>query len=96
MTKSLMKRLGLIGSTAFALLAASPAAATEYLFDFSGTGFFGGSLNGSGTLTTNDQSFVNALNGQTAQAIAGITGPLIVRRSPASRPACSAPTTCLI
>ena len=73
-TKSLTNRLGLIGATAFALLAASPAAATEYLFNFSGTGFFGGSLNGSGTLTTDDQSFVNALNGQTAQMITGITG----------------------
>ena len=65
---------GFSGATALALLSASPASATQYLFEFSGTGFFGGTLNGSGTLTTDDMSFVNALNGYTAQNIIGITG----------------------
>ena len=67
-------RAGLIGVAAIALFASAPASAAQYLFNFSGTGFFGGTLNGSGTLTTNDVSFVNALNGYTAQTITGISG----------------------
>ena len=74
MRKSVAARLGLVSAATLALLAASPASAAQYLFDFSGTGFFGGTLNGSGTLTTDDVSFVNALNGYTAQTITGISG----------------------
>ena len=74
MRKSVSARVGFIGAAALALFAAAPASATQYMFDFSGTGFFGGTLNGSGTLTTDDVSFVNALNGYTAQNITGITG----------------------
>ena len=67
-------RLGLIGAAAVVICAAAPASAAQYLFNFSGNGFFGGTLNGSGTLTTDDISFVNALNGYTAQHITGISG----------------------
>ncbi len=74
MRNSTTARLGLIGAAALALCAAAPASAAVYMFDFSGTGFFGGTLNGSGTLTTNDISFVNPVNGYTAQTITGITG----------------------
>lgn len=74
MRNVLKKRLGLIGAAAIAMVVSTPASATQYLFNFSGTGFFGGTLNGSGTLTTDDNSFVNALNGYTAQNITGITG----------------------
>jgi len=56
------------------LLVAAPASAATYDIDFSGTGFFGGTLNGTGVLTTSDQSFVNALNGYTVQTITGISG----------------------
>lgn len=66
-------RLGIIGA-ALALVAAAPASAAVYMFNFSGTGFFGGTLNGSGSLTTNDISFVNPTNGFTAQNITGISG----------------------
>jgi hypothetical protein len=68
------KRLGLVGAAAIATMAGTPASAAQYLFNFSGTGFFGGTLTGNGTITTNDQSFVNQLNGYTAQTITGITG----------------------
>lgn len=64
-----------IFTTAGALaFAAAPASAADFTFDFSGTGFFGGALNGTGTLTTNGTSFVNPINGYTAQTITGITG----------------------
>jgi hypothetical protein len=63
---------------AIAVLAAgaltTPAAAQQANFNFSGSGFFGGTLNGTGVLTTNGTSFTNPLNGYTAQTITGITG----------------------
>jgi len=74
MRTNFKKRLGLIGAAAIAMIVNTPASAAQYLFNFSGNGFFGGTLNGSGTLTTNDVSFINALNGYTAQTITGITG----------------------
>jgi len=74
MKKGMKARLSLIGAATIALFAAAPASAAEFLFDFSGTGFFGGTLNGSGTLTTNDMSFMNPTNGFTAQSIIGING----------------------
>lgn len=61
-------------ATALAIVAASPASAAQYLFDFSGSGIFGGTLNGNGQITTSDASFINPLNGYTAQNITGITG----------------------
>lgn len=64
----------LLGAAAIALLASAPATAAQYLFNFTGSGFFGGTLNGTGTVSTNDVSFVNALNGYTAQSITGISG----------------------
>lgn len=64
----------LFGAATLALLAASPASAADYLFNFNGSGFFGGTLTGSGTLTTDGVSTVNPLNGYTVQAITGITG----------------------
>jgi hypothetical protein len=69
-----IRKLSLISAAAVALASASPASAAEFAFNFSGTGFFGGALNGSGVLTTNDQSVVNPQNGFTVQAITGITG----------------------
>lgn len=52
---------------------ASPAAAADYVFNFSGTNLFGGQpLVGSGTLTTNGMTVKQ--NGRDAQAITGITG----------------------
>jgi hypothetical protein len=66
--------LSLLFAAAAGMFAASPATAAQYIFNFSGTGFFGGPLNGTGTLTTNNASFVNPLNGYTAQTITGITG----------------------
>lgn len=74
MRNKVMTRLSLIGAASIALFAAAPASATEVLFNFSGTGFFGGTLNANGTLTTNDMSFINPLNGFTAQSIIGISG----------------------
>lgn len=74
MRNKVMARFGLVGAAALALCAAAPASAAQYLFEFSGTGFFGGTLNGSGTLTTDDTNFVSALNGYTFQNITGITG----------------------
>ena len=68
------KRMGLIGAAAIAMMTTAPASAAVFDFNFSGTGFFGGALIGNGTLTTNDTSFVNPLNGYTAQTITGITG----------------------
>lgn len=70
MRKALMWAL----AAATSLAAATPAAAAQYMFDFSGSGFFGGTLNGTGNITTNDASFTNPLNGYTAQTITGITG----------------------
>jgi hypothetical protein len=64
----------LLAAASAVLLSASPASAATYLFDFSGNGFFGGTLNASGTLTTSNVSTVNPLNGYTVQAITGITG----------------------
>ena len=64
----------LVLATATAITAATPASAAQYVFDFSGSGFFGGTLNGSGNLTTDGTSFVNPLNGYTAQTITGVTG----------------------
>ncbi len=66
-------KTGLFGAAALALFAA-PASAADFMFDFTGSGFFGGTLNGSGTLTTDNVTFVNALNGYSAQTITGITG----------------------
>jgi hypothetical protein len=63
-----------LGWASLALFAAVPAEAAQYAFNFSGTGFFGGTLNGSGVLTTSDASTTNPLNGYTVQAITGITG----------------------
>jgi hypothetical protein len=68
-----MKKLMMVTFGAVMSLAALPASAATSLFDFSGTGFFGGTLNGSGTITTSDTSFTGT-NGFTAQAITGITG----------------------
>ena len=67
-------RSSLAATAALALFTAMPAAAAPFLFTFSGTGFFGGTLNGTGTITTDDNSFVNSLNGYTAQRITGISG----------------------
>ena len=67
-------RLSLLFAATAGILSASPASAAQYIFNFSGTGFLGGPLNGTGTLTTNNASFVNPLNGYTAQTITGITG----------------------
>jgi hypothetical protein len=68
-------RLGLISAAAIAMIASTPASAAEFAFNFSGTGlFFGEALVGSGTITTDDTSFVNSLNGYTVQTITGITG----------------------
>ena len=61
-------------AAALALVAASPACATQFDFDFSGNGFFGGTLAGTGVLTTDDTSFINPTNGYTAQTITGISG----------------------
>lgn len=69
-----MRRYVLGTALALSALASTPATAAEVLFDFSGTGFFGGTLNGSGTLTTSDDSFVNPSNGFTVQKITGISG----------------------
>lgn len=66
--------LRLAGAAALGFLIATPASAAQIAFDFAGSGFFGGTLNGAGTLTTNDTSFTNPLNGYTAQQITGITG----------------------
>lgn len=67
-------RSTLAAAAGVALFSAMPAAAAPFLFNFYGTGFFGGTLNGTGTLTTDGNSFVNALNGYTAQRVTGITG----------------------
>jgi hypothetical protein len=67
-------RLRLIGTAALALLSAYPVGAAEVMFNFSGTGFFGGTLDGTGILTTSDMSSINPLNGFEAQTITGITG----------------------
>ena len=69
-----MKKLAYLTGLAVAtLLAASPAAAADYLFDFAGTNLFGGqALTGSGTLTTNGVTVQQ--NGRDAQMITGITG----------------------
>ena len=67
-------RWGLIGAATLGLLSATPARATDFNFDFSGAGFFGGSLNATGTLTTDGTAFINPLNGYTAQTITGISG----------------------
>jgi hypothetical protein len=64
----------LVGAATLSLLAATPASAAEYLFAFNGSGLFGGTLTGSGTLTTDNTSTINPLNGYTVQAITGITG----------------------
>lgn len=69
-----MKRYLFGTALALCALASTPATAAEVMFDFSGSGFFGGTLNGSGTLTTSDESFVNPDNGFTVQKITGITG----------------------
>jgi phospholipase/lecithinase/hemolysin len=69
-----MKRYLLGTALAFCALVSTPATAAEVIFDFSGSGFFGGTLNGAGTLTTSDESTVNPLNGFTVQKITGITG----------------------
>jgi hypothetical protein len=74
MGRNKARRSGLIAAAAIAMAAASPAQAAEYLFGFSGSGFFGGSLNATGTLTTSDASSVNPLNGFTVQTITGISG----------------------
>lgn len=66
--------LRLVGAATAAILAVTPASAAEFLFNFSGNGFFGGTLNGTGTITTNDMSFISPTNGFTAQSITGITG----------------------
>ncbi len=67
-------RSSLSATAVLALLSAVPVAASPFLFNFSGTGFFGGTLNGTGTITTDGTSFVNPLNGYTAQHVTGITG----------------------
>ena len=69
-----MKRYLLGTALSICALASTPATAAEVMFDFSGNGFFGGTLNGAGTLTTSDDSFVNPENGFTVQRITGITG----------------------
>lgn len=77
MTKAATKmatRWRLVGAATLGLLMATPASAAQIAFDFAGNGFFGGTLNSAGTLTTNDNSFTNPLNGYTAQQITGITG----------------------
>lgn len=75
MRTNLTNRLGLIGAAAISMIASTPASAAVYMFNFSGTGlFFGEALVGNGTLTTNDTSFVNPLNGYTAQTITGSSG----------------------
>lgn len=63
--------LRLVGAATAAILAVTPASAAEFLFNFSGNGFFGGTLNGTGTITTNDMSFISPTNGFTAQSITG-------------------------
>lgn len=63
-----------LAATTTALLAGSPACAADYLFNFSGNGFFGGTLNGTGVLTTDGVSTINPLNGYTVQTITGLTG----------------------
>jgi hypothetical protein len=67
-------RLRFVGAGLLALIAASPACATQFDFDFSGNGFFGGTLAGTGVLTTDDTSFINPANGYTAQTVTGISG----------------------
>ena len=69
-----MKRYLLGTALTLCALVSTPATAAEVIFDFSGSGFFGGTLNGAGTLTTSDESFVNPDNGFTVQTITGITG----------------------
>ena len=69
-----MKKAAFGLAAAMALAAvASPAAAADYFFGFSGTNLFGGQpLVGSGTLTTDGVTVTR--NGRDAQAITGITG----------------------
>ena len=67
-------RTRLTAAAVLALIAASPACATQFDFNFSGNGFFGGTLAGTGVLITDNTSFTNPTNGYTAQTITGITG----------------------
>lgn len=67
-----MKKLA-IGLATAMVVAASPASAASYIFDFAGTNLFGGGpIVGSGTLTTDDMTVQQ--NGRDAQKITGITG----------------------
>lgn len=69
-----MKRYLLGTALALGALGSTPATAAEVIFNFSGNGSFGGTLNGSGTLTTSDELMVNPTSGFTFQRITGITG----------------------
>ena len=70
----IVTRLSIVIPAAVALLATTSLSADPFRFAFSGTGLFGGTLNGTGTFTTDGVSFVNALNGYTAQRVTGISG----------------------
>ena len=75
MRAKFIRRLGLVGAAAVAMIASTSASAAMFNFNFSGTGlFFGEDLVASGTLTTDDVSQVSSLNGYTFQTITGITG----------------------